>query len=91
MSSDTPYVSQLPGSHPPGQSHHAGRHPGDLLHQGTQGRMKRSIGGTCLNECVEKLVSRVPGQNGVSLLHIMLEIHYSGREPRFVGLDLWDR
>ena len=25
--------------------------------------------------------SRVPDQNGVSLLYIMLEIHHSGREP----------
>ena len=28
-------------------------------------------------DCV---VSRVPDQNGVSLLYIMLEIHHSGRE-----------
>ena len=27
------------------------------------------------------LISRVSGQNGVSLLYIMLEIHHSGREP----------
>ena len=26
-------------------------------------------------------ISRVPDQNGVSLLYIMLEIHHSGREP----------
>ena len=26
-------------------------------------------------------ISRVPDQNGVSPLHIMLEIHHSGREP----------
>ena len=26
-------------------------------------------------------MSRVPNQNGVSLLYIMLEIHHSGREP----------
>ena len=26
-------------------------------------------------------ISRVPKQNGVSLLYIMLEIHHSGREP----------
>ena len=26
-------------------------------------------------------ISRVPNQNGVSLLYIMLEIHHSGREP----------
>ena len=26
-------------------------------------------------------ILRVPNQNGVSLLHIILEIHYSGREP----------
>ena len=28
-----------------------------------------------------KFISRVPDQNGVSLLYIMLEIHHSGREP----------
>ena len=28
-----------------------------------------------------KRISRVPDQNGVSLLYIMLEIHHSGREP----------
>ena len=26
-------------------------------------------------------ISSIPGQNGVSLLYIMLEIHHSGREP----------
>ena len=26
-------------------------------------------------------ISRVPNQNGVSLLYIMLEIHHSGQEP----------
>ena len=26
-------------------------------------------------------ISRVPDQNGVSLLYIILEIHHSGREP----------
>ena len=26
-------------------------------------------------------ISRVSGQNGVSLLYVMLEIHHSGREP----------
>ena len=26
-------------------------------------------------------ISRVPDQNGVSLLYIKLEIHHSGREP----------
>ena len=30
---------------------------------------------------VEVNNSRVPDQNGVSLLYIMLEIHHSGREP----------
>ena len=29
----------------------------------------------------KRLISRVPDQNGVSLLYIMLEIHHSGREP----------
>ena len=28
-----------------------------------------------------EIISRVPDQNGVSLLYIMLEIHHSGREP----------
>ena len=28
-----------------------------------------------------KYISRVPDQNGVSLLYIMLEIHHSGWEP----------
>ena len=33
---------------------------------------------------------RVPGQNGVSLLYIMLEIHHSGREPSsHVPPDSW--
>ena len=26
-------------------------------------------------------ISRVPDQNGVSVLYIMLEIHHTGREP----------
>ena len=29
----------------------------------------------------QDIISRVPDQNGVSLLYIMLEIHHSGREP----------
>ena len=29
----------------------------------------------------QKSISRVPDQNGVSLLYIMLEIHHSGWEP----------
>ena len=29
---------------------------------------------------------RVPGQNGVSLLYTVLEIHHSGREPSICGL-----
>ena len=37
-----------------------------------------------------KYISRVPDQNGVSLLYVMLEIHHSGREPsihmRYVNL-----
>ena len=39
-------------------------------------------------------ISRVPNQNGVSLLYIILEIHYSGREPsNFVHntLNKWGR
>ena len=31
--------------------------------------------------------SRVPDQNGVSLLYIMLEIHHSGREPSIFPLS----
>ena len=34
------------------------------------------------------ITSRVPDQNGVSLLYIMLEIHHSGREPSTSGLQL---
>ena len=30
--------------------------------------------------------SRVPDQNSVSLLYIMLEVHHSGREPQFVSI-----
>ena len=29
----------------------------------------------------DNYISRVPDQNGVSLLYIMLEINHSGREP----------
>ena len=31
--------------------------------------------------CICFIYSRVSGQNGESLLYIMLEIHHSGREP----------
>ena len=31
-------------------------------------------------------ILRVPDQNGVSLLYIMLEIHHSGREPSIYNL-----
>ena len=36
-----------------------------------------------ISECVGRvqIISRVPNQNGVSLLYIMLEIHHSGQEP----------
>ena len=30
---------------------------------------------------ISTMISRVPNQNGVSLLYIILEIHHSGREP----------
>ena len=38
---------------------------------------------TCVSVCisVKTCISRVPNQNGVSLLYIMLEIHHSGQEP----------
>ena len=29
-------------------------------------------------------ITRIPDQNGVSLLYIMLEIHHSGREPSII-------
>ena len=37
--------------------------------------------------CVCVYILRVPDQNGVSLLYIMLEVHHSGREPsNYVGI-----
>ena len=46
-------------------------------------------------------ISRIPDQNGISLLYIMLEIHHSGREPSVFYLvmeefyilfgERWDR
>ena len=35
----------------------------------------------CQHAQLYEQISRVPGQNGVSQLYIMLEIHHSGREP----------
>ena len=37
--------------------------------------------------CISSMVSRVPDQNGESLLYIMLEIHHSGREPSIYSRD----
>ena len=34
------------------------------------------------------MISRVPNQNGVSLLHITLEIHHSSREPSIYSGDI---
>ena len=46
-------------------------------------------GGGLLNIPAEYKILRVSGQNGVSLLYIMLEIHHSGWEPSTSGTDLW--
>ena len=40
---------------------------------------------------IEKNISRVQDQNGISLLYIMLEIHHSGREPSKYRQNFRDR
>ena len=40
-----------------------------------------SFKGCWLEWYISTMISRVPNQNGVSLLHITLEIHHSSREP----------
>ena len=37
--------------------------------------------------CISSMISRVPDQNGVSQLYIMLEIHHTGLEPSIYSGD----